>query len=530
MTGIKDILAGLSRPLSFAAHNDWAGLAILRDIERTFGAQLREAEGSASVQERRAIEQMLGLLRGMDSLPMDEKKPRMKQFAALFARLAAGDIGEPPPEKPAQTPPAQPAQAPAMTAGTPVQYIKGVGPVLAEKLASRGLHTAGDLLRFYPGSYEDRRNLARISELSGAGTATVTGRVSVLAQSGRRAWEMLISDGTGYLSLKWFHFNQRFIERLKNEFAPGSDVVASGKVSFFRDRPQIVHPEMRKAEAFEADDLNYRRIVPLYPKTEGVSEGHFLRIMQRAVDGAASDLVDPLPERLRSMRNLIEISRAVKETHFPPDDADMETVATTRSPARRRLAYDELFFLELGMARRRARTAVRPGISFRVGGDAAEVLRGIVPFELTGAQKKVIREIGLDMQSSSPMNRLIQGDVGSGKTAVAFAAMLIAARNGYQSAMLAPTEILASQHMRSVERYASGAGAGGGGRMPKVVLLTGSVKGVQRREVLQLIASGGADIVVGTHAVIEEPVTFRRLGLAVIDEQHRFGVMQRAAV
>lgn len=538
---VREILEGIARPLEFAAKNDGANLGVIRDLERTLSETLKEALPHADPVEKALVERMLELVRGFDALSLERKKSHIAVVAEIHRRLMAGGLepapGDGHPGAPDRGPPAgkQPpdavishqssvpgASTHASRLDTPIQFVKGVGPAVAEKLAARHIFTVGDALTFFPRAYEDRRRLLKTTELSDKETATVIGKVVTRGHAGPRVWETVISDGHGYLTLKWFHFNRNFLRRLTGEFSVGDTVVACGKVSVYRGQFQIIHPTLRKAEAFEEDDLNYRRIVPLYPKVEGVTEGHLLRIMSRVVEDYAGAVVETLPDGLRAARGLVGRVGAIREIHFPPADADFEALGTMRAPPRRRFAYEEFFFLQLGLALRKARCEAEPGIAFRVDGPPEEVLRGIVPFELTAAQKRALREIAGDMQRTAPMNRLLQGDVGSGKTAVAFAAMLIAVKNGFQAAMLAPTEILTAQHHRNLRAYS-------GGRQ-SIVLLTGAARGSEREEILSGVASGTVNIVVGTHAVLEEQVEFRRLGLAVIDEQHRFGVMQRAEI
>ncbi|MBI5526346.1 MAG: ATP-dependent DNA helicase RecG [Deltaproteobacteria bacterium] len=548
MPGIREILEGIARPLEYATRNAGANLAVIRDLERAFSGALHEAFPHADPGQKALIKRMLELVRGFDALPIDEKKRRIAEFAAIRQRLATGDhvpgTGDggpgttdrgPPsdsqpsdsvlsPQSPVLNVPAPAFRLPpsACRLDTPIKFVKGVGPAVAEKLAARRIFTVGDALTFFPRAYEDRRRLLKTTGLRDKETATVIGKVITRGQAGPRVWEMVIGDGHGYLTLKWFHFNRSLLKRLTGEFSVGDTVVACGKVSVYRGQFQVVHPTLRKAEAFEEDDLNYRRIVPLYPKVEGITEGHLLRIMARAVEDYSGAIVETLPDSLRAARGLIGRADAVREIHFPPADSDFAALETMRAAPRRRLAYEEYFFLQLGLAMRKARSEAEPGIAFRVDGRPEDVLRGVVPFELTAAQKRALREVAADMQRPAPMNRLLQGDVGSGKTAVAFAAMLIAVGNGCQAAMLAPTEILAGQHLRNLRAYSEG--------RQSIALLTGAVRGAEREEVLSGIASGRVNIVVGTHAVLEEQVEFGRLGLAVIDEQHRFGVMQRAEI
>ena len=316
--------------------------------------------------------------------------------------------------------------------------------------------------------------------------------------------------------LTWF--NQKF---RKEQFLKlkGRAIVAYGTVQAGRWGVEIASPEW-ELHSEDVDPLSSGRVVPIYPLTEGIFQIHLRKIISGALDLYVPLVEETLPEDLRNRLDLMDAREAIRNIHFPESEAALEA-------ARKRLVFEELFLLQLALAmRKRGIEAPGRGISFETPADLDEELRRLLPFELTGAQKRVIREIASNMARPTCMNRLLQGDVGSGKTAVALAAMLLAVKNGYQAALMAPTEILAEQHYLGISRLLGDDDLMG----VRVDLLTGSLRSKHRREVNERIASGQTQIVIGTHALIQEGVEFRKLGLVIVDEQHRFGVMQRAAL
>jgi len=403
---------------------------------------------------------------------------------------------------------------------TEIQYVKGVGPRLAEVLGKLGIRTARDLLVHFPRRYEDRTHFARIASLEHGETATILGTVigadNVQTRGRLVLTKVVVDDGSGSVVLTWF--NQKF---RKEQFLKlkGREIVAYGTVQAGRWGVEITSPEW-ELHSEDTDPLSSGRVVPVYPLTEGIFQINLRKIISGALDLYVPLVEETLPEDLRNRLDLLDAAEAIRNIHFPESEAALDA-------ARKRLVFEELFLLQLALAmRKRGIEAPGRGISFEIPADLDEELRRLLPFELTGAQKRVIREIASNMARPICMNRLLQGDVGSGKTAVALAAMLIAARNGYQAALMAPTEILAEQHYLGITKLLGDDDLMG----VRVDLLTGSLRSKHRREVNERIASGQTQIVIGTHALIQEGVEFRKLGLAIVDEQHRFGVMQRAAL
>ncbi|HEX9935069.1 MAG TPA: ATP-dependent DNA helicase RecG, partial [bacterium] len=404
-----------------------------------------------------------------------------------------------------------------MRLDTPVQYVKGIGPKRAEVLAKADVHTVEDLLTYYPRRYLDRSNLKKIVDLHPGEEATVVGKVySAEIMRGRaKRFMLLVGDGSGFIHCVWFGG----IQYIAKAFKTGDTVAFSGKVTFYRG-PQLVHPEYDKlSEEGEANPLHTGGIIPLYPSSETLSQAGlesrgFRRILRPLLDSLAA-LPETLPDHLQTGLDLAPLRDALENVHFPKDWPSLNR-------ARHRLKFEELFYIQLALGlERAARRRENKGIVFQNGGDRSRRLLDMLPFALTAAQKRVLREIHDDMRSERPMNRLLQGDVGSGKTVVALVSMLTAVENGYQAALMAPTEILAEQHYLTVHTLLEDLGV-------RIVLLKGGQKSAERRIVLEGIASGEAGIAVGTHALVEEGVAFGRLGFVVIDEQHRFGVLQRA--
>ena len=417
----------------------------------------------------------------------------------------------------------------------PLEYVRGVGPRKAEVLAKHGLSTILDLLEYFPRRYLDRTSVIRINEISEVGQdITVVGRILGARTSGygrfKKRFEAILHDGSGQIKLVWFN-RVNWISRFLSQ---GEVIAASGKISEYRGW-QLQHPAVEKLSlegegeleensfADLPEDYEYSgQIVPIYPGTEELRKAWLdSRAFKRIVRNIYSrDRIEPeemLPAEIRNWHQLIGYGEALHDVHL---GESLEAV----HHARRRLKFQELFMLQLMLAYRRAHIKQEEeGIAFSERGELLDQLMGDLPFELTTAQQRVIDEILADMRVARPMNRLLQGDVGSGKTLVALAAMLVAVANGYQAALMAPTEILAEQHFRSITKMLGELG-------PRVTLLTGSRKGELRRKALAEIASGQAAIVLGTHALFQDAVDFANLGLVIIDEQHRFGVNQRATL
>ena len=409
------------------------------------------------------------------------------------------------------------------------QYLKGVGPKWAGHLRKLGLVTFRDVLFHFPRRYEDRRNLPPMRDLKAGEFATVKGDLIDLrtrpTRGGRVLLTAVISDGTGQVKLIWF--NQPWMKKKLENYT--NEIIAYGMVRQEDWAMQIQNPEIEIVED-EEDLAEFARIVPVYPLTEGLPQKVMRRAAESALNACSTAVLEPLTREFRARYDLKELQWSLRQIHQP------DTMITQKQ-ARKRLVFEEFFYMQLAVQMRRLEAKQELGIAFDLeaasgagtlfGGSSPSSLeadmRKMLPFELTGAQKRVIQEIWADMGRPVPMNRLIQGDVGSGKTAVAACAMLASVRNNYQAAMMAPTEILAEQHAAGLRRFFDPLGI-------HVVLITGRLSAPAKRKALQQAESGEAQIIVGTHALISEGVKFARLGLAVVDEQHRFGVMQRAAL
>ncbi|MGB6722481.1 MAG: ATP-dependent DNA helicase RecG [Terracidiphilus sp.] len=411
---------------------------------------------------------------------------------------------------------------------TPAMYVRGVGPRVAELLAAKGIQTAEDLLYHLPFRYEDRQNPRSLDELKAGETASVIAEVrgSALLRT-RRAPLFEVTLGQGRCALKCIWFNAPY---LNGKFQAGQTVAVYGKVEPSRSSSnfKMIQPQFEilpdASDDAETRLLEVGRITPVY---ESLSGSRLASRWQRktifnlleAVRGAVPEC---LPRALLQRLDLPDRETALREVHFPPEGTPFAELQACSTPAHRRLIFEELFFLELGLELKRKRMKERAGIAFATTDKVREAVREVLPFHPTAAQKRALGEIVADMRAPSPMRRLLQGDVGSGKTIVAFQAMLVAMENGYQAALMAPTEILATQHFLACRKLLERSS-----RKPRIVLLTGSLDEDRKRHTRGLINRGEAQLVIGTHALIEEKVEFDRLGLVVVDEQHRFGVLQR---
>jgi ATP-dependent DNA helicase RecG len=410
-----------------------------------------------------------------------------------------------------------------MELDAPVQYVKGVGPQRAEGLAKLGVKTAEDLLLHLPMRYEDRSQFARLADLRPGMRVAVSGTVA--ASGLRRArrlsiYELRLDDGSGRM-LKAIFFNQPF---LKDVLGKGVRTVLFGLVERDAMGSRLLVMRSPQYEIVEKDEhggIHTGRIVPVYEKLGALTVKPLRRVQAQLAAQVPADLADPLPAELRERLAVIGRGEALRRVHLPGEADSLDALNRFRSPGHVRLILEELLLFQLGLARRKSGVrAERKRAAFEIQDAAREAVKRILPFPLTEAQRRVLREIADDLRSAHPMNRLVQGDVGSGKTMVALLSMVVVVENGHQAAFMAPTEILAEQHFLTLRRLLA--------RCPyRVELLSASVKGKERKQALARVASGEAQIVVGTHALVQEGVAFGKLGLAVVDEQHRFGVLQR---
>jgi ATP-dependent DNA helicase RecG len=408
---------------------------------------------------------------------------------------------------------------------TSLTYVKGVGPARAAMLEAKGLATVEDLLAYVPFRYEDRSNTKTIAQLAPGEMATVIAEVRSAKLSGFKRrnlgmFEARFSDASRSILVgKWFHGGY-----LANVLGEGVRVALFGKVEFdsYSGEMQMLHPEFEILSGDDEDGeaaLHVGRVVPVYEAVAKLST-RLLRTLTHRIFAELSPVEDRLPEFLRQRLKMPDRWTALRETHFPPADCDLRLLNAFRSPGQFRLIFEEFFWLECGVALKRSKARTLPGIGFELTARVREQIKAMLPFKPTDAQKRVIQEIANDMKEPRPMNRLLQGDVGSGKTIVAAEAAVIAIENGYQVAVLAPTEILAAQHGIYFRQILSKLGY-------VTVLLTGSASSREKAQLKKLVAEGLAHVAVGTHALLEKDVEFHKLGLAIVDEQHRFGVMQR---
>jgi len=413
-----------------------------------------------------------------------------------------------------------------------LQFLKGVGPRRAADLQRAGLSTVEDLLYRFPTRYEDRGHFQTIASLRPGVTASIVGEVvsggvRPTRRPRFRIFELLVRDGTGSLRAIWF--NQPF---LADVFHPHQRVILFGKMELTPHGLQMQSPEYEvlrqesdaAAEGSDDDTLHTGRIVPVYEKTGTLTTKMQRVLVHEALAQLPATLPDPIPAAVLERQQLVDRRRALQEVHFPPEGIAVDELNRFRSPAQRRLIFEEFFLFQLGLILRKRRSAEeQKPRAVQITDAIRDAVRRVLPFRLTGDQKKAIAEIVADMQRTTPMNRLLQGDVGSGKTIVALMAAVVAMENGFQVAFMAPTEILAEQHYITIRKLLEASRF-------RITLLTGSTPARQRREAQAELAAGSLHLAVGTHALVQDPIAFRELGLVVIDEQHRFGVMQRATL
>jgi ATP-dependent DNA helicase RecG len=572
--------ASLVGPLRYACQRDFAHLSTVRDLRGV----LERALAGASGVDARALSQLRAALPHVDDPTLERRKAALRRVVGALklsglalpselevvasvgpeageGRVPAWKDPAPPPAKPAPlvltpVPPAAPAVArPAAAAkkaapkkrkaaagaeesrseakllsiaprsgplSLPLKTLgKRLGPRLLGALNKKGLRRMGDILFLLPRCYEDRRRLMTIAELKPGERGVTVGIVKqsdyVAGRNGKRYFRAVVADRSGSIAATYFHAGPW----LKARFTVGSRLVLSGEVRASMSGREMAHPELEPAEDLESSSsVHFNRIVPIYPGFERSDQRSFRELASTVSEKYAQHIEEPLPESLRKRLGLMSLTEALRRIHFPVDDADLDLLNSHRGPSHRRLAFDELFFLQLGMGLKRQGVKAEKGIAFDVSAPRVSRALGALPFKLTGAQQRVIEEVRRDMARAEPMNRLVQGDVGSGKTAVALVSALLALQDGYQVAVMAPTEILAEQHERTFQRLLEPLGF-------RVGLISAAGTAKQKRQLREAVAQGEIHLAVGTHALIQGDISFDKLGFVVIDEQHRFGVLQR---
>jgi ATP-dependent DNA helicase RecG len=500
-------------PLRFAARDDFAAIDRVVDLEQAVARSLTQIQELAVP---RGLRKRLARIAKAFEAPLEGAKRRKAVASALevLAPMAAPSFAEELLEQ-------------------PLSVLPGVGPKRAAAFARRALGNVADLLFHLPARYDDRRALQSVEALQVGLRATFVARVLLVdfvtsrGRGGRfrRVLQAVVGDDTGTVNLKWFHGG----DALHGILTKGTRILVTGDVRRYRFHKELLHPDVdvlgEDESAPEAPDL--QRLVADYPALDRTNPRALRRLVAAALDEYADLVGGHLPEALVHQRRLPEPADALRGVHWPSPDEDVEALRERRSPAHERLVLEELYLLEVGLALRRAAQAERPGIATRADGPRTRAAPGALPFRLTAAQRRAWGEIRADLERPHPMNRLLQGDVGSGKTAVAFLAAVAVAESGRQTALMAPTELLAEQHARTLRRLAE---SGGKATALRIELLTSSVPRAEAEGVRARVAAGEADLVLGTHALVQRDVRFADLALAVVDEQHRFGVLQRAAL
>jgi ATP-dependent DNA helicase RecG len=413
---------------------------------------------------------------------------------------------------------------------TDVQFVKGVGPRRVSLLTSRGIRTVGDLLLRIPRAYQDRSTFASLASLRAGQDAAVRAKIyrsrSIQTRTRGRILEVILTDGTSFAYAKWFHGGSTSLSR---SLAAGREIIIFGRVDRDNYESKLVffNPEFELLDETEGAEgaaspasLDVGRIVPIYEELGGLTSRQLRRIIASSLADLANPLDDPIPPAIRNEHGFPDLRNCLQRIHFPVAGDNIDDLNRRESPAHRRLIFEEFFLLELVFALRKKQSQLTTGVRFETSDRIRSAVKKILPFHPTVAQKRVLKEIVEDLRAPQPMNRLLQGDVGSGKTIVAFEAVVVALENGYQAAIMAPTEILAEQHYLNAKRVLAPLGY-------SIGVLRRGIRKAEKQKLFEALAEGSIQLVIGTHVLLEESTVFRKLGLVVIDEQHRFGVVQR---
>src|SRR3972149_6845706 len=533
----SQIISNLLKPLCFASKDNFAHLAAIKDVE----ALIQNLCGQALAlpipeKDIRRVKDIKDMFEGFDMLALDKKKEKIKKALEIIQVVKNHvleswkdfvSVSPSPPFSDSQTFYAiNEIKTRLSKLSTSLTAVKSIGPKLAQIFAKKGLNTVEDILYCMPIRYEDRRQMKKIVRVIAGAKEVASGEIMALGEvfyGRRRVFEITIGDGSGFLRLKWFNYR---LPAMKKKYKIGQRLVVYGEINIFGGHKDIIHPDVGIFEkGDEVDSISFNAIVPVYSQVANMHQKTVRRIIQNIVDEFVSHAVGSVPLSILKRYGLMELTNAVSEIHKPISELPTPNSELSKDwLPRKSVVFDDLFSLELGLALKKQGMGKETGIAFNT--DSARLGRGekfrrMLPFRLTAAQERVISEIKGDMSEPHPMNRLLQGDVGSGKTVVAFISSLIAIENGCQAAIMAPTEILAEQHYLNIHKYAEKLGI-------KTVLLTSSLAKTERNTALAGIKSNDISLAIGTHALIQEDVEFSKLGLVIIDEQHRFGVIQRA--
>lgn len=515
---LSPILASLLKPLTFAAKDNFHHIDSVKGVEPLVDALCRKALACGCPDKMvKSFDSLRGLFKGYDLLDRGVKAARITEALEIVESLGGIERPSPPPSLTAS--PDQ-IRRDLDLLMTPLGEVKGVGARLAGRLKKKGLTTVEDMLYFFPLRYEDRRYIKKISALGIGRREVLIAEILALGEiyyGRRRVFEIALGDESGIMKAKWFHYRLPYMKR---RYKAGQRLLLFGEVTSYGGQKEIIHPDVEIIEVGKDDPLEMEGIVPVYSQLDNLHQKTIRKIVRGVVDEYADYAAGGTPRETLRKHRLMELPEAIRRIHSPNEG---DRFGEEMWLPRRSVVFDEFFCLEVGLALRKAGVERERGIAFKTDSPLVEKLLEQLPFALTVAQKRVGGEIGHDMASPHPMNRLIQGDVGSGKTVVALIAALIAIDNGYQAAMMAPTEILAEQHYLTSRSYLEPIGV-------KTALLTSSLTKGEKASRAEEIEIGAVNLVIGTHAVIQEYVNFKKLGLAIIDEQHRFGVIQRASL
>jgi ATP-dependent DNA helicase RecG len=519
-----ELLAALSPPLEYLAATDFRGSDRTGLPLQVLAERLARVRSDPPPGLEDVLAELASVLDALRGAPQEHRGALLRRAHALLLALRTAEVAPARPWDEYRTGPGA-VEASLATLGQPVATLRAVGPKRAAELARFGLATVEDVLWHLPFRYEDWRTRVPLAALRPGEDVTAVGEVAGVHQGfsgrrGRRLLEVVLRDGAASAVLVWFNQVQYFATR----FRTGQRLLVHGRVEpgLGMGPHRLVHPDVTVLAADE-QPAGLPALIPVYEKPTGMPAGVMRRIVQGAVDAFADHAPAAIPPEIARRQRLVDPARALRHVHEPAPEADLAALASATSLAHRSLIFDELFFLQLGLALRRSAAGEEPGTAFPDGGRLTRALRATLPFALTGAQERAVAEIAADLARPHPMRRLLQGDVGSGKTLVALLAALVVIDAGWQAGLMAPTELLAEQHFETVRPLLAPLGV-------ETVLLTGAVKGRARRQTLDGLADGRIGLAVGTHALIQEGVEFGRLGLAIVDEQHRFGVLQRAAL